>query len=175
MRKRVLHKRDGMTMLELLIAAGLLGLALIATLSLLATTLNIWSKGSSGTGANLYASLAMRRLVQDIQEGRSADVINDKLVVSFPYYNSSTGQYVRGLAGATATYYLSGPTGSEGSGTYLWKQVGTTRTRLARNVESMVVTVTSAKLVRLTLTGRDQEGGAVSPNLLQQSVKLRNS
>jgi len=135
---------------------------------------SLWMKGSSGTGANMYASLAMRRLVLDIQEGSSAQVVNGNLVVNFPYYSVATGQYIKGLSGVTATYYISGPTGSESSGTYLWKQVGTEKTRLARNVESMVVSVTANKLVRITITGRDQEGGAVSPNLLQQSVKLRN-
>ncbi|MCL6519983.1 MAG: hypothetical protein K6T99_09125 [Armatimonadetes bacterium] len=174
MRKFVPSKRNGMTMLEVLIATGLLSAALISTLGLLNTMLSLWMKGSSGTGANMYASLAMRRLVLDIQEGSSAQVVNGNLVVNFPYYSVATGQYIKGLSGVTATYYISGPTGSESSGTYLWKQVGTKKTRLARNVESMVVSVTANKLVRITITGRDQEGGAVSPNLLQQSVKLRN-
>lgn len=130
MKIKVSSKRNGMTMLEVLIAAGLLSLALITTLGLLSTTLSLWMKGSSGTGANMYASLAMRRLVLDIQEGSSAQIVNGNLVVSFPYYSTTTGQYIKGLSGVTATYYLSGPTGTETSGTYLWKMVGTKKLAL---------------------------------------------
>lgn len=175
MKAELIRNRRGTTLIETIIAAGLLAVVLLATLLLLITMLNIWSKGASGTSANSYASLAMRKLVLEIEEGKSATVTNGQLVVVFPYYDSSTGDYVKTLPGVTATYYLSGETGNESTGTYLWKSVGVTKTRLARNIESISFSVTSSKLVRITLTGTDQEGGAISPNLMQQSVKLRNS
>lgn len=175
MKAELIRNRRGTTLIETIIAAGLLAVVLLATLLLLITMLNIWSKGASGTSANSYASLAMRKLVLEIEEGKSATVTNGQLVVVFPYYDSSTGDYVKTLPGVTATYYLSGETGNESTGTYLWKSVGVTKTRLARNIESISFIVTSSKLVRITLTGTDQEGGATGLNLLQQSVKLRNS
>jgi len=173
--ERRLTGRRGVTIIEAVIAAGLLSLVLVVTLSLLANMLGLWSKGASGTSANSHASLAMRKLVLDIEEGKSAQVNGSQLVVSFPYYDASAGMYMKALPGDTATYYLSGETGDEPTGDYLWKVVGSTKTRLAKNVESLSFVVTNARLVRINLTGRDVEGGAISPNLVQQSVKLRNS
>ena len=176
--QRRLTTRRGFTIIEVMIAAGLLSLALLGTLALLVNMLNIWCKGASGTSANSYASIAMRKLVTEIEEGMSATAGSDgqTLTVTFPYRASSTSDYNRAQTGVVVTYYLSGATGSESSGTYLWKSVGATKTRLARNVEiqSLTFSVTSGKLVRITLVGYDREGGAYSPNLIQQSVKLRN-
>ncbi len=167
--------RRGVTLIEALIGAGLLSLALVGTLSLLTSMLGLWAKGASGTSANSYASLAMRKLVLDVQEGKSAQVNEGKLVVAFPYYDTASGAYVRALPGDTATYYLSGETGDETQGHCLWKAVGLAKTRLAKNIESLSFTVTTDKLVRINLVGVDKEGGAISPNLVQQSVKLRNN
>lgn len=170
-----LLRRKGMTMIEVIIGAVLLSMVLICTLLLLSTMASLWCKGASGTGANSYASLAMRKLVLDVEHGRSAYVSGSQLVVTFPYYNPSTGDYEKTVPGVTAAYYLSGATGSEAGGTFLWKSIGAGKTRLAKNVESLSFTVTGSGLIRITLTGRDVEGGAVSPNLIQQSVRLRNS
>ena len=170
-----LKNRKGMTLIEVIIGAVLLSVVLLGTISIQIGMLNVWQKGASGTNANTYASIAMRRLVLNIEEGSSASVSGDDLVVSFPYLDTSTDDYVRTSPGVTATYYLSGETGTEASGQYLWKSVGGNNTLLAKNVESIVYTVVSTKLVRITLTGMDQEGGAITPKLVQMSVKLRNS
>ena len=170
-----LRNRKGMTMVEVLISAGLLSVVLIGTLVLLSSTLSIWAKGASGTSANSHASLATRRLVTEIEEGKAATVASGKLTVVFPYFDTGTGDYDRAQTGITVNYYLSGTTGSESTGTYLWKSVSTTKTRLATNVESLTFSVTNGKLVRITLTGCDQEGGAISPKTEQISIVLRNS
>ncbi|MHB1191356.1 MAG: hypothetical protein ACYC08_11035, partial [Armatimonadota bacterium] len=95
----------------------------------------------------------------------------------FPYRASSTSDYDRTRAGQVVRYYLSGEAGTESGGTYLWKSVGGTKSRLARNVEiqSLAFSVTNGRLIRISLVGYDEEGGAYSPNLIQQSVKLRNN
>lgn len=175
MKTSPLRNQKGTTLVEIIIAAGLLALVLVGTLALLINMLSIWSKGASGTSANAYASLAIRKVALQIEEGKYASVDSGKLVVAFPYYDESTGDYVRTQTGITATYYLSGETGDESTGTYLWKSVGGAKTRLAKNIESISFNVTSGKLVRITLTGTDQEGGAISPSLVQMSIKLRNS
>ncbi|MGB9587490.1 MAG: hypothetical protein ACPL7O_04855, partial [Armatimonadota bacterium] len=92
--------------------------------------------------------------------------------VAFPYFTGT--YYTRTQTGNVATYYLSGPNGTEQTGTYLWKDVGGSRTRLAKNVQEVRFSVTNGVLVRINLTGRDVEGTAISPNYLQQSVRLRN-
>lgn len=183
----MLKDNRGFTLVEVIVSAGLLALALVGTLMLLLTMLSMWSKGVSGTSANTYAGLAMRELALEIEEGIEATMLDTatdpdsgrtygtRLQVSFPYYVTSTGNYDRTVQGSTAVYYLSGDTGVESSGTTLWKSVDGNRTRLARNVESVNFFVTNGTLVRINLIGRDVEGGSVSPNFLQQSVKLRNS
>lgn len=172
---RVLKNRNGMTLVEVCICAVLLSIVLLGTISIQIGMLRVWQKGASGTNANAYASIAMRRLVLEIEEGNSASLSSGQLVIAFPYLDPSTGDYVRTQTGVTATYYLSGATGSEQSGKNLWKSVGTTKTLLASNVDSLVFTVSSPKLIRITLTGWDQEGGAITPKTVQMSVKLRNS
>lgn len=172
-----LRNNKGFTLVETTIAAGLLSLVLIGTMLLLVTMLTIWSQGASGTSANTYACLAMRKLTLDIEEGKSASVVSGRLVVAFPHYDSSTGTYTKTQTGATAVYYLSGPTGTETSGslTYLWKSSGGVRRKLASNVAEASFTVTNGVLVRINLKGVDPEQGSITPNYLQQSVKLRNS
>ena len=187
MRTNPIKTRSGFTLIEVMISAGLLCMALVATLILLTSMLNMWAKGASGTSSNSYAGLAMRKLVLEVEEGRLATMLDmetdpdtgtvygKRLQVDFPYYSATLGSYIRTQPGNTAIYYLSGPTGNEGAGAYLWKSVGATKTKLAKNVESITFVVTNSTLVRINLTGRDAEGGCISPNFLQQSVKLRNS
>lgn len=170
-----LRNRKGMTLLEVIVVATLLSIVLVSTISIQVGMLNVWQKGASGTNAASYASIAMRRLVLEIEEGASASLSGDDLVVSFPYLDTSTGDYDRSQTGVTVTYYVSGESGTETTGQNLWKSVNGNRTMLAKNVESVVYSVVSTKLVRITLIGTDQEGGAIAPKMVQMSVKLRNS
>ena len=173
--KSKIKGRKGVTIIEVVIAGGLLSMVIVVMMMLLTTMISLWTKGASGTSSNSHASIAMRKLVLDIEEGKSAMIVAGKLAVTFPTYNSSTKTYSRGTTGVTAIYYLSGQSGSESTGTYLWKSDGTNKKCLSKNIESVGFTVTSGKLVGIRLIGRDVEGGAVSPNLIQQSIKLRNS
>ncbi|HUV04888.1 MAG TPA: hypothetical protein VMX94_07245 [Armatimonadota bacterium] len=187
MKTDLLKGQKGFTIIEAVISAALLCMVLVGTLILLVSMLNMWARGASGTSANTYAGLAMRKLVLEIEEGTSAEALDmatdpdtgtvygTQLQVTFPYYSTSLGAYVRTQPGSTAIYYLSGTTGSESTGTDLWRSVGGTKTKLAKNVESITFVVTNGRLVRINLTGRDVAGGCISPNFLQQSVKLRNS
>jgi len=179
--KNIFHsKNSGVTLIETLVAAGLLSLAILATLYILTTSLKLWALGSSGTTSNLYASLAMRKMVLDIQEGCRAQVINEgsptnRLAVTFPYYDATSQTYIKNIAGLTAVYYLSGKTGMESSGNYLWKTVSGRKTLMGKNIDSMSLhTSASGTLVRLEIRGRDPEHGGIDPRILIQSVKLRN-
>lgn len=181
---KFIRKQHGLTLVEVVIAAGLLSIAIAGSVVILISTLGMWSKGVSGTSANTYASIAMRKLVLDIEEGSGAVALSTvtdpdtgvtygtRLQVTFPYFTGT--YYSRTQTGSVATYYLSGPNGTEQTGTYLWKVVGSSRTRLAKNVQEVRFFVTNGVLVRINLTGRDVEGTAISPNYLQQSVRLRN-
>ena len=178
MKATVLNNRRGTTLIETMVAVSLLSMVLLGTVSLLNNMLNIWAKGSSGTTANQTASIAISKMVLEVEEGKSASVLSDKLVVVFPYYNTSTGDYDRSVTGKTVTYYLSGETGSESTGTNLWKSVTSgAKTRLARHVdEASFFTMSGGnRAVQIQLRGIDQEGGCISPKTVRVTVKLRNS
>lgn len=171
----LLKNKRGVTLLEMIVAVGLLSMVLIGTMSLLSTMLNLWAEGSSGTSSNLYASVAARGLVRAIEEGRSATIVNGKLTVRFPYRPNSSSDYSSGT-GDLNEYYLSGPSGTEASGTYLWRRRNYTRYYLiGKNITSLTFSMPSKKLIRFTLIGSDIVGEAVRPNTIQVSVLLRNS
>lgn len=180
------RKQGGFSLIEVIIAAGILSLAIVVLTLILISSLRMWAKGSSGTAANSYVALAMRKLVLEIEEGQTAVLQNTfvdaagvthgaKLQVAFPYLGGS--DYNKTKAGSVATYYLSGATGTETQGTYLWKLEGTTRTRLARNIklQSLDFVVTKGRLISIKITGFDIEGTANSEDpMIHQCVKLRN-
>jgi type II secretory pathway pseudopilin PulG len=183
MNASIIKSNKGFTILETVFAATLMLVLITVMLSLFTSILNYWTTGSSGTNANSAAALAMRAIVLDIMEGRSATAPTNgsTLTVSFPYLASSTSDYNKAQPGAVATYYFSGPTGVETTGTltYLWKSVGSAKTLLGRDVMPMdsqtpVFQVVNNKVI-LHFKGQCQEGAAVSPNEIEQSVKLRNS
>lgn len=173
---RVLKNRSGVTLLETVIVVSLLSLVILSTVMLFATMLRLWSSGSSGTSSNMYASLAIRKLILEIEEGKSAAVVNGKLVVTFPYRINSTSDYDRTQNGAVNTYYLSGATGNETSGTTLWRSSSSGKRKLARNIESVRFTTPTIKSVQIEIQGKDQVGGAtIDPAQILTKVKLRNS
>ena len=181
MKRFLTSKRSGMTLIETLVAATLLSLALVSTLYMLTTSLSLWAKGSSGTTSNLYASLAMRKMVLDVQEGSRAVVAyegttHNRLIVTFPYFDAGSGTYVRTIPGLAAVYYLSGDTGSESTGYNLWKIMGGNKTLIGKNIDAISLHASSSgTLVRMEIRGRDPEHGGTDPRILIQSVKLRNT
>jgi hypothetical protein len=179
-----LKSNKGFTLLEMVIAVASMLMAMTVMFSMFAGIIRYWTLGFSATCANSDAAIAMRALVADMQEGSSAVISNggNTLTVTFSYRPNSNSDYTRGQPGDVATYYFSGPTGQEttGSMTYLWKSVGATRTLLGKNVmpvdaSTPVFSITTTRLVQINFKGQEQEGAVVSPNLIQQSVRLRNS
>ena len=180
-----LRANRGFTLIETMVAVTLLSAALIVMMSLMVTMLNMWRSGSGGASANSNTAIAVRKLVLDIEEGRSAALLDtyteddqiygSRLQVSFPHYNTSSDSYVRTVAGSTVIYYLSGQTGTEATGDRLWRYDGSSRRLLAKNVDALRFTLLNGKLVGINLKGKDPEAAAVSPNFLQVKVRLRNS
>jgi hypothetical protein len=143
---------------------------------LLIGTLTMWAKGSRGTTANQYACIALNKMTAEIEEGRSASIVDGKLVVVFPFYNSSTGDYDRNTAGNVISYYLSGDTGTESTGSNLWKSVENgAKTRLCKHIEKTEFNTDNPRTVQMTLKGVDREGGQVQPTTVRVTIKLRNS
>lgn len=121
----------------------------------------------------------MRRLSTEVQEGQSASASGSHLRIQYPYYDTASGNYQKTVTGELVEYYLSGDTGMEApvadGENCLWRLVGGSRTRIARNLKSFEFTVSSQRLVRLCIKGSDSEGAHIDPDLIQQSVTLRNN
>lgn len=175
---RRISRQGGFTLIEGMVAATLLCLVLIATIALFTSMCRLWRVGSSGTSANSYGSLAMRKLVTEIQEGQGASIQSGRLVIQYPYYDAGSGAYQKAVAGSTVAYYLSGDNGTEapsadGSNS-LWRESNGSRTRLARHLKSFQFSMTGDKLVSIIIRGADIEGVRMDPDLIRQSVRLRN-
>lgn len=176
---RLIRERGGFTMVEVMIACLLLFLVILATVALFGSTCRLWRVGTSATNANTYGSLAMRRLVTEVQEGQAASASGTHLRIQYPYYDAASGSYHKSVPGEVVDYYLSGDTGTEApdldAENSMWKLVGGNRTRIARNLRSFEFIITSQRLVRLCIKGSDSEGAHIDPDLIQQSVTLRNN
>ncbi|MHB1458358.1 MAG: PulJ/GspJ family protein [Armatimonadota bacterium] len=173
---RSLKNERGVTLLEMMVAVGLLSIVFLGSMSLLSTMLKLWSQGSSGTSSNMYTSVAARRIVRDIQEGRSATIVNGNLVVKFPFQATINSDYSAPNNGNIYTFYLSGPTGVETTGTYLWKKRNSDRLYLiGKNIIKLTVTLPNTKLVMFTIEGNDIIGGVTDQkSTIHTSVVLRN-
>lgn len=172
------RQQGGFTLVEVIVSAGLLCLVLVGTVVLFTSTCRLWRVGTSGTSANIYGSLAMRKIVTDIQEGQSAYAEGNRLCVQYPYYDTGSGIYDRNTQGDLAEFYLSGDNGTEtpssnGDNT-LWKQVGDTRTRVAAHIHNFEFDLAGSTLLRLRVWGWQSENASINPDLVQQSVSLRN-
>lgn len=170
--------RSGFTLIEGMVACTLLSLVIVGTIVLLTSTCRLWRVGTSGTDANSYGSLAMRRLVAEVREGKSAGIEGSRLVIVFPYYDSVSGFYEKTVVGDTIEYYLSGDSGTEqpvvDGSNCLWKEVNGNRTRLGRKITSFQFSIAGDKLVSLLIRGADTENALTDPDLIRQSVRLRN-
>lgn len=168
----------GYSLVEVIVATGLLCLVILGTVTLFSSTCRLWRVGTSGTSANMYGSLAMRKLVTEVQEGRIAYAVGDHLFVQFPYYDSSSGTYQRNVNGPLVEYYLSGETGTEAPSAdgenVLWKKVGTDQTRMIAHLHRFEFDLQSSTLVQLKIWGLQSENASINPDLVQQRVSLRN-
>ncbi|MBP6965273.1 MAG: prepilin-type N-terminal cleavage/methylation domain-containing protein [Armatimonadetes bacterium] len=174
----LIRRRGGFSLIEVIVASGLLVMVLVGTVALFGSTSRLWRIGTSGTTANMYGSLAMRKIATEMQEGQSAYEQNGHLFVQFPRFDSYTGSYQRTVAGDLVEYYLSGDNGTEspvenGDNT-LWKRVDGSRTRLASHLRSFEFSLSGTTMVRLAMRGVESENVGINPDLIQQSVSLRN-
>ena len=178
--------QSGFSLIETMVAVSLLTVTMIIMITIMVSMLNMWKNGAGGTSANSNTALATRKLVLDIEEGKSAVMLNtfvaddgntygNRLQVTFPYYDTTTSSYIKTQNGKIITYYLSGSNGTESTGTYLWKTDGTLKSKLSKNIDTIRFKVTNGNLVGINLKGKDPENGAINPSFLQQSIKLRNS
>jgi hypothetical protein len=160
-----------MTLVEVMVAAGLLTLVLGVFVSMLIQSLRGWGTGISGGASTSKGTIAIQRLANDVRDGKSAKVVSGVLVVTFPVKitDSASQKTMYNLSAddtATRSYYV-----SNGN---LVRTVGSNTTVLCRGVKEVRFSAFGGTITITTLTGRDEEGMHVAEEKLTGSIALRN-
>lgn len=168
---RPLKSRKGTTLVEAMVAAGILSLVTITFTALFIQSLRGWSVGTSGQTSTGKATVAIQRLGNDIRDARSAQVVSGVLVVTFPqsYVDVNTGERIYDLSAndpVTRSYYV-----SNGN---LVRTAGGTTTILCRGVSEATFHAWGANVTITTLVGTDREGTRTAYQQLTGSIALRN-
>jgi hypothetical protein len=165
MLRRSSRLRSGMTTMEVMVALGFAAVLGIAVVALFSTTMNQWSRGSSKSMADDYASLVLQTLVRGIEDGQSAAVVGGGLEVRLPGVNDQ-GDYTRSVDGDLIRLYT-----SNGS---LYRKVNSgTANTITTGVGSFAFTVAGGTIT-LGLTLSRQSGTYTSQSSFTQRVALRN-
>lgn len=165
MSRRVFRLRAGVTTMELMVALGFATVVGLAVVSLFSTTMNQWTRGSSKSMADDYASLILQTIVRGIEDGKSAAVVSGGLEVRLPTINDQ-GDYTRSADGDLVRLYAT-------SGTLYRRVNGGTANTVPTGVSSFTFSVTGGTLT-LGLTMSRQSGSYTSQTSFTQRVALRN-
>lgn len=167
---KLLSARRGMTLVEVTVASGVLTLITISLVAMLVHSLKGWSSGTSKDTAVTKVTVALQRLATDIRDGRSAQVVSGRLVVTFPatITDGSTGERVYDLSAndaVTRSYYV-----LNGN---LVRNRGGTIAIIERGVSAATFGA-SGGTVTVTLTGSDREGTYSAARQVTGRITLRN-
>jgi prepilin-type N-terminal cleavage/methylation domain-containing protein len=170
---RVLGNKRGMTLVEVIVAMGVISLLSACLLAMLMQGLRGWSSGAGDEAANSTATTALQRLAYDIREARSATANGSQLIVTFPLtiVDPSTHETAYDATlndPVTRSYYV------DANGNLVRSVAGVT-TILRRGVTS-VSFGTAANSVEITVTAKQQLGRADEERTQQASgrVSFRN-
>ena len=171
---RPLGNNRGMTLLEIVVAMGILTLLGVGLLTILMQSLRGWAGGAGNEAANSTATTALNRLTYDIREARSAVVSSGQLIVTFPavltdpdtneqIYDSTLNNPV------PRSYYVTGGN--------LVRNVGGTISILRQGVSSATFVAaanSAANSVEITLVSTQQLGASVCTQQATGCVTFRN-
>jgi hypothetical protein len=159
--------RRGVTLVEVLSAAGMLALLTITVLSLSMNVSAEWANGTSQMMADNDASLAIQAMGREIRDGLRASVSNSgtQLNVVFPAV-TNTGDFDTFTEGATVQYYFSNG--------FIYRRIGAgTPMKVAKNVISAQFEANGPQ-VGIRVTARQQQGTKIRSTTLRTQVALRN-
>lgn len=162
--------RRGMTLVEVVVASSVLTMITISLVAMLVHSLTGWSSGTSKDTAVTKVTVALQRLATDIRDGRSAQVVSGRLVVTFPALmtDGSTGEQVYDLSTndpVTRSYYVL-------NGNLVRNRAGTIAI-IERGISAATFGA-SGGTVTVTLTGADQEGTYSATRQITGRITLRN-
>jgi Tfp pilus assembly protein PilV len=160
-----LRGRPGVSLVEAMIAFGIISVLTTGLFSLFLTSLRSYDTGSGKSASDNAVSLGLQKAAREIEDGMSASVSSGQLTVQLPLVNNQ-GNYDRATAGDTVKLYV--------SSNKLYKQINTnTATVLALDISAATFSVSGGS-VTVTLTGRGQDGKQLMTTEMSQVVALRN-
>ncbi|HIE50686.1 MAG TPA: hypothetical protein EYP85_02915 [Armatimonadetes bacterium] len=176
------RKGRGVTLVELLVALGLVALVLASVVSIYAFSLRTFQvvrAESVATDEAHFAAMYLRRRLINALEITTAE--SQRLAFVVPVKDPDTGLFVTPLtAGDEYTVYLSDETGSlAASGPVLWMAVnGIPYRRLAQGVQSLTFAYSPSPenplTIRLSLTVQGTEGPRSQTRSVWVSVRPPN-
>lgn len=176
----MLTNRGGYTLLEVLVATGITALIGMGTVGMIVGSMSCYDKVTVQAYTNTDAVMAMQRIVTDIREAKSINIIADgnRLRVIFPerlaegYYNRHEPDMAHQI-----DYYLSDETGVPGhSGNILWRgKNNSNRKPLKRGISSISFEPDTSRSVKITIVAEGKTAGEPErTELTQRVVYLRN-
>lgn len=177
---RILAKRGGYTLVEVLTATAITTLIAAGGLSMMISAMRCFDNTSVKTYTDSDAVIAMQKIVSDVREAKSVSIISggSSLRVTFPIMTSD-GYYDRHQTDTAnqVDYYLSDSTGVSGrSGNWLWRcKINATPQIVKRDVVAVAFEQDTARSIKITLTAQNQAAsGPKRTDLTQRIVYLRN-
>lgn len=176
---KLLYKKAGFTLIELIVSMGIGLLALFAMVSLYQFAALSFEGITSQTYSDMDAVKAMNRMIQDVRESKNITIISDSdMKGTFPY-KTADGRYDRTALnpGQTYEYYLGDSNGNiDTNGKNIWKaDTNGNKTHLISNVESLNFTTDSPRSVQITVnTSITKDGQDHQCKLTERVVYLRN-
>jgi hypothetical protein len=187
-----MRRRRGMTVIEVVMAAGMGVLVLVAAGMLVRLAHSTWYRSSAEDDATEVLQQAIRRFSPDVRAGlrvHSTKSSSSRLVVVLPK-TGTDGKYVVPLAdGAEVSFYLSDTTGAlDKTGTILWRSVNSVpdtawslqgdEGRVDLGVASLAFTyypsVTDARSVQVSVTTRQGDVNGCVSRSASTEIYLRN-
>jgi len=180
----VLHRPTsadkGYTLIEVLVTAGIMSMISLTCMSLLVGAMSSYDSTAGQTYADSDAVLAMQRIVSDVREAKSFNILANgrRLRLKFPR-TLPQGYYDRREVdtGNQIDFYLSDSTGVPGhTGTYLWRgKDNNDRMRVAKNISNLLFESDTTRSVRITVVSRHESAkGERTTSLTERVVYLRN-
>jgi len=178
-------KRNGFTMLEMLIAVFIAAAMLTCTMSMLVATLKSCDADIAQSDTDTTAVTAMQYMISDVREANSFNILysgSHLRVIPPVTINDGTWYYYDRTKPDTSNqinYYLSDATGTVGqTGNCLWRSKGGSLLCICTNVDSLLFTADSSytnNAIMITVRTKDQiYKGTRQTELTQRLVYLRN-
>lgn len=176
-----INRKHGYTLVEVMATMMIMGLVTSGALAVMVSSTASFQKTSAQTFSDIDAVQAMQRIVMDVREAKSIQVVNsNKIVITLPKRTADNYYDRRELDSLhPITYYLSNNTGSQTkTGTWLWRSSGgngATLECIKKNVAGVSYVQDTLRSIKITvITENRLPKSTKRTELTQRVVYLRN-